>query len=189
MNKILNLPNVLSMTRIALTPVFVWFVFGNLQSQILAILIFTIAAITDSCDGYFARKNKTQTSFGAFIDPLADKVLILSAFSVFAFQNTIGWWVVTILALRDLIVTQIRVRLIRSGAVFSTSYIAKLKTVFQFIGIYFLFLGSLLHNIFDASQLRLLDGFIRYFIYGLVIFSVYTCMDYIVQYAKTMFKK
>ncbi|KKQ32552.1 MAG: Phosphatidylglycerophosphate synthase [candidate division TM6 bacterium GW2011_GWF2_37_49] len=188
MNKILNIPNVLSMTRIALTPVFVWFFFGNMQSQILAVLIFTIAAITDSCDGYFARKNKTQTNFGAFIDPLADKILILSVFSSFAFQHTISWWVVVILALRDLLVTQIRVRLIRSGDSFSTSYIAKLKTVFQFIGIYFLFLGSLLHNIFDACQLWLLDVFIQCFIYWLVIFSIYTCVDYVVKYAKAMFK-
>lgn len=188
MNKILNIPNILSMTRIALTPIFVWFFFGNFQSQILAVLIFTIAAITDSCDGYFARKNKTQTNFGAFIDPLADKILILSVFSVFAFKNTISWWIVAILAVRDIIATQIRIRLIRIGKSFSTSYIAKLKTVFQFIGIYFLFLGSLLHNIFSASQLWIFDDFIQYFIYGLVIFSVYTCMDYIVQYAKTIFK-
>jgi CDP-diacylglycerol--glycerol-3-phosphate 3-phosphatidyltransferase len=189
MYKILNLPNILSMTRIALTPVFVWFFFGNIQSQILAILIFTIAALTDTCDGYFARKNNTYTQFGAFIDPLADKILILSVFSIFAYQHTIGWWVVLVLALRDIIVTQLRVRLLKAKGLFSTSYAAKLKTVFQFIGIYFLFLSSLLHNIFNDIQLQYFDLFVQYFIYWLVLFSVYTCADYLVQYAKVIFKK
>jgi CDP-diacylglycerol--glycerol-3-phosphate 3-phosphatidyltransferase len=187
MRKIITLPNLLSFARIILTPVFVLLFFGDVKNQILAILIFTIAALTDAYDGYFARKNQIITKFGTFIDPLADKVLVLSTFSIFAYIQTIGWWVVIILALRDLIVTQLRIILLNAGNSLATSKMAKLKTIFQFVGIYLLFLSAFLHNFFTNTELWSLDLFVKVFIYGLVIFSGYTCVDYIVQYAKIRF--
>lgn len=185
MHKIINLPNLLSLARIALTPLFIWLFFGGIESQILAIIIFTIAALTDCWDGYFARKNKIVSKFGTFIDPLADKVLVISAFSIFAYQQIIGWWVVLTLILRDIFVTQMRIKLLKSGRSLETSYIAKLKTFFQFIGIYLLFVQSLLHGLLTEYKLGLANLFVTYFIYGLVLFSIYTCVDYVIQYLKS----
>ena len=183
MRAFLNWPNVLSAIRILLTPVFVWLFFGTPQMQILSIIVFIIAAITDAYDGYIARKRKISTSVGAFLDPMADKILILTTFAVFAYITFIGWWVVFVFAFRDLLITWLRTILIKRGSSLVTSKIAKYKTVLQFISISLLFVNMLLHN--AGYQFIYIDYFVRYFVYLVAAFSLYTGLDYL----KPFFKK
>lgn len=173
----LNWPNILSAMRILLTPVFVWLFFGTLQMQFLSIFVFVIAAITDAYDGYIARKQNMMTSVGAFLDPMADKILILTTFAVFAYIKFIGWWVVFVFAFRDVFITWLRTYLISRGSSLVTSKIAKCKTILQFVAISFLFANMLLHNF--GYQSIYVDYFVRYFVYLVTVFALYTGLDYL----------
>jgi CDP-diacylglycerol--glycerol-3-phosphate 3-phosphatidyltransferase len=177
MSTFLNAPNILSVMRILLVPVFVFLFFGGPLMQLFSVIVFTIAAITDAYDGYLARKLKIATKFGAFIDPMADKALILSVFSVFAYIKFIGWWVVIAFLVRDLFITLLRMRLISVGPGLQTSKMAKNKTVLQFVAVYLLFLNLFLHNL--GCQALVFDYFVKLFVYAVVIFSVYTALDYV----------
>jgi CDP-diacylglycerol--glycerol-3-phosphate 3-phosphatidyltransferase len=180
MHVFFNWPNILSGLRILLTPVFVWLFFGTPQMQMLSIVVFIIAAITDAYDGYIARKHKTASNIGAFLDPMADKILILTTFGVFAYLKFIGWWVVLVFALRDLLITWLRTILIKRGTSLVTSKIAKSKTVLQFVSISLLFGNLLLHNF--GYQIAWVDYFVRYFVYFVTIFVLYTAFDYLMPF-------
>ena len=94
-------------------------------------LVFVIAAITDAYDGHLARKYNQITPEGKFLDPLADKILVVSAFSSFAFIGIIDFWIVGIIIFRDLFVTGLRLIISSSGFEFVTSKLSKYKTAFQ----------------------------------------------------------
>ena len=90
----MSIPNVLTLFRIFLTPVFIICLFSEFfGAQLWALVIFIVASITDAYDGYFARKNNMVTDTGQFLDPLADKILVSSAFISFAIMGLIdfGW--------------------------------------------------------------------------------------------------
>ncbi len=183
MNNFLNWPNLISCIRILLVPIFIWLFFGNFSMQLFSVIVFTIAAISDAYDGYLARKLKITTKFGSFIDPIADKALILSVFSVFAYIKFIGWWVVVVLFLRDILITCLRMSLISRGTHLVTSKIAKSKTVLQFVAIYLLFINLFIRNF--GLQPVIFDYFVKLFVYFVVIFAIYTGLDYL----KPFFKK
>ena len=103
-------------------------------ANLFALLIFIIASITDAYDGYFARKHKMVTPEGMFLDPLADKILVSSAFISFAILGVVEYWMVILIIFRDLFVTGLRLAMIRKKLNMITSNIAKAKTGFQ-IGI------------------------------------------------------
>ena len=86
----MNIPNILSLVRIILTPLFIILLFADFKmAKVFALLVFAIAAITDAYDGHLARKYNQITPEGKFLDPLADKILVLSAFISFALINII----------------------------------------------------------------------------------------------------
>ena len=102
----MNLPNLLSLLRIILTPLFIILLFSESSSnRIFALIVFAVAAITDAYDGHLARKYNLITPEGKFLDPLADKILVLSAFFSFAFIGIIDFWMVWIISFRDLSVS------------------------------------------------------------------------------------
>ena len=103
-------------------------------AHIWALVIFIVASITDAYDGYYARKNNMVTNTGRFLDPLADKILVSSAFISFAIMNLIDFWMVGLIIFRDMFVTGLRVIMSRYGFTMMTSKIAKSKTGVQ-IGI------------------------------------------------------
>lgn len=135
MNKIFNLPNFLTILRILLTPLFLYFLFNKYPFfEIFALLIFVVASVTDAYDGYFARKNATVTTLGKFLDPLADKVLMSAAFISFVVLKLVPLWMVIIVILRDFIVTGIRIVMSLNNNPMVTRKSAKIKTGVQ-IGI------------------------------------------------------
>ena len=125
----MNLPNLLSLFRIVLTPLFIIFLFSD--DRLLALIIFAVAAITDAYDGHLARKYNQITPQGKFLDPLADKILVLSAFFSFAFIGIIDFWMVGIITFRDMFITGLRWIISNKGFEFVTSKLSKYKTAFQ----------------------------------------------------------
>ena len=128
----MNLPNLLSLIRIILTPLFIILLFSDIASaKFFALLVFAIAAITDAYDGHLARKYNQITPEGKFLDPLADKILVLSAFISFAFIGIIDFWMVGIIIFRDLFITGLRLIISNKGFEFVTTKLSKYKTAFQ----------------------------------------------------------
>ncbi|QWB99373.1 CDP-diacylglycerol--glycerol-3-phosphate 3-phosphatidyltransferase [Mycoplasmatota bacterium] len=137
----MNLPNKLTMSRMAMIILFmiVYFLKSVIGSSYIYILgvIFLIASITDFFDGYFARKYKLITTFGKFVDPLADKLLVISALFVlsdiyavngFSLSYWMPFWVVLIIVFRELLVTSIRLVALGDGKVVAASHLGKYKT-------------------------------------------------------------
>ncbi len=136
----MNLPNKLTMLRIILIPVFVvLFIAGEAipNNMIWALVIFSLAAITDQLDGHLARKNNQVTSFGKLADPLADKLLTISALICFveAKVDYLPGWAVIVIIGRELIVTGIRMIALTDNTVIAASMWGKAKTVSQLVTI------------------------------------------------------
>ena len=106
--------------------------FSNYSAaKVYALFVFIIAAITDAYDGHLARKYNQITPEGKFLDPLADKILVISAFISFAVIEIIDFWMVGLILFRDLFVTGLRLAMSSRGFDFVTSKLSKYKTAFQ----------------------------------------------------------
>lgn len=128
----MTLPNILTFSRILLTPFFIICLFADFpHAKVWALIIFVVASITDAYDGYYARKYDLVTDSGRFLDPLADKILVSSAFISFAIMGLIDYWMVGLIIFRDLFVTGLRLVMSARGFTMLTSNIAKAKTVIQ----------------------------------------------------------
>ena len=126
--------NILTMIRIVLTPVFiVTFLADDWQWRVVSLVIFVAAAITDWWDGYHARKSKSVTKVGRFLDPFADKLLTISAMLTFAwaFKSVAILVMVIVIFARDFLLTSLRVRAESNGHEFTTLWFAKMKTSVQ----------------------------------------------------------
>ena len=97
----------------------------------MALIIFIVASITDAYDGYYARKYNEITTEGKFLDPLADKILVSSAFISFALLGIIDFWMVGIIIFRDLFVTGLRMAMEQKGRTMVTSIIANLRLLLK----------------------------------------------------------
>ena len=124
------LPNILTIVRILMTPLFVICLLED-GWQLYAVLIFGIASLTDWYDGYLARRYGLSSDWGKFLDPLADKILVLSAFFSFVYLGIVKLWMVMIIVLRDFIVTGLRSYSMRKGKPMITNLLAKTKTFTQ----------------------------------------------------------
>jgi CDP-diacylglycerol--glycerol-3-phosphate 3-phosphatidyltransferase len=135
------LPNQLTILRIVLTPVFLFFLLlENPVFKLISLGIYIIAAFTDWYDGWLARKFNYITNWGKFWDPLADKILTSAAFIGFVILNIIPLWMVVIIILRDIIITSLRAYADYKEFSFPTSYYAKWKTFIQMGFLYYLLL-------------------------------------------------
>jgi CDP-diacylglycerol--glycerol-3-phosphate 3-phosphatidyltransferase len=154
--KALNLPNTLSLIRVFLAPLVLLFLSlrittpvpyladmgeGRLSwGDVLAGGTFIVAAITDSLDGYIARRRKLVTTLGKFIDPLADKVLVIAAMVALVELQRIPAWIVVVIITREFVVTGLRLVASAEGVVISASRGGKIKTVFQVVALSLLIL-------------------------------------------------
>ena len=137
---LVNLPNVLTVLRLVLVPVFI--VLGLQQSWIAlwaAFVVFAVAAITDRFDGELARSWGQITDFGRIADPIADKALTLCGFGLLSYQGYLPWWLTILIAVRELGITAMRGFFLRRGVVVSANQAGKLKTFMQMVA-----LGALL---------------------------------------------
>lgn len=151
----MNLPNKLTVLRVIMVPVFVVFALipGIPYHEYLALIVFALASITDALDGHIARKNNLITNFGKFLDPLADKVLVVSALVCFIQLGYTGAVPVIIILTREFTVTALRL-VAASDVVISAGIWGKLKTAFTMIAIVLILFmnGSAANGIFNFSD-------------------------------------
>ena len=156
----MNLPNALTIFRVILTPIFIYLLFNSsMYSNLYALIIFILASVTDAFDGYYARKYNIETEFGNFLDPLADKILVSSAFISFYFLDLIELWMVVVILSRDFFITCLRIVMKKNGQSLKTSRIAKSKTAVQLILIIFILIFLALEKM-EASMFSLFGNII-----------------------------
>ena len=132
----MTISNRLTLLRIVLTFVFMFFLFSKgFINKSLALIVFIIASFTDYLDGYFAKKRNEVTNFGKFMDPIADKLLTLAAFLAFVEMKLIPAWMVVIIITRELIITGLRLTALARGDVIEAGRGGKHKTVSQIVSI------------------------------------------------------
>ena len=156
----MNLPNALTIFRVILTPLFIYLLFSSsTYSNFYALIIFILASVTDAFDGYYARKYNIETEIGNFLDPLADKILVSSAFISFYFLDLIELWMVVVILSRDFFITCLRIVMKKNGQSLKTSRIAKSKTAVQLILIIFILIFLALEKM-EASMFSLFGNII-----------------------------
>ena len=141
----MNLPNKLSLFRVILVPVLVVVyylgskvIYPTLTSELIDYFlmpIFVVASITDFLDGYIARKNNLVTVFGKFIDPLADKLIVMAALLILNDAGVIPIWITVLILSREFIVTGIRLIAVGDGKVIAASNLGKYKTASTMIAL------------------------------------------------------
>lgn len=132
----MNLPNSITLFRIFLVPVFVLSAYLTKDSySIIPLLIFIFASGTDSLDGYIARKYNQITTLGKFLDPLADKILVMAAFLVLLEMGKVPAWAVIIIEARELAVTGFRIIAASDNVTIAASPLGKIKTISQMASI------------------------------------------------------
>lgn len=170
----MNLANKLTILRILLVPIFVFFLLydkGNSYTyRMLSFYIFIFASSTDALDGYIARKYNMITNFGKFMDPLADKLLVCSALICLIALEQISAWIVIVIISREFIISGFRLVASDSGVVIAASKWGKLKTITQILAIILLIL--------NISKLNMLTDIM---IYLMLILTIVSLIDYIVK--------
>ena len=147
----MNLPNKLTILRIALVGVFMLFLFlHGIWAKTLALFTFLAASFTDFLDGYIAKKNNMVTNFGKMMDPIADKILVLAAFLAFVEMELIPAWMVVIIIFREAIVTGLRITALTQGKVLAAEEGGKQKMVSQVFSI----IAILLFLIFREAGIK-----------------------------------
>ena len=128
----MNLPNKLTCLRMVMIPFFVLFMYLPFPAaRYIALVIFIAASLTDTADGYIARRDHLITDFGKFMDPLADKMLVISAMICLVSIDRIPAWIVIVIVAREFIISGFRLIAADKGVVIAASYWGKFKTVFQ----------------------------------------------------------
>lgn len=139
----------------------------NLPAQITTIVLFAAACATDDIDGRWARKAKKVTDLGAFLDPLADKMLINLIFLAFVVLNLIPLWMFAVILIRDFAVDGIRMMAAKKGVTISASFAGKLKTTIQMIAI----ISILTNRILTFEPLTIINIILLYIVVFLTVLS------------------
>jgi CDP-diacylglycerol--glycerol-3-phosphate 3-phosphatidyltransferase len=133
--RLLNIANALTVLRLVLVPVFVWFLLeGGTEDRAIAFVAFALASVTDLLDGELARRRSLITDFGKIADPIADKALTGSALITLSCLGELAWWITAVIVVRELAVTGLRFWVIRHGVI-AASRGGKAKTMLQIIAI------------------------------------------------------
>ena len=173
----MNLPNSLTLSRIFLTPLLVVILLTRVEGkEIYGAVIFSVAALTDFFDGYFARKRKQVTATGKLLDPIADKLLITSAFISLVELDLAPAWMVVIIVGREFVVSGIRSIAATRGFVMPANWLGKIKTVTQICTIVVLILA----DTYVEPWLR----FGRYLLWMTVIISLISMGSYMITFLK-----
>jgi CDP-diacylglycerol--glycerol-3-phosphate 3-phosphatidyltransferase len=185
---ILNLPNLLTMFRIVLIPVVMWLIYlGTPRSCMIAAILFTVAAITDYLDGYIARKRGLVSLTGKFLDPLADKLIVMATLVMLLYHGWIQSWLVVLVMGRETSITALRAIAATEGMVIAAGTGGKFKTAFQLVGV----LALTIHYeyVCDWGVYRSTIAYhnIGVWLFGVsVIFSVTSAWEYFVGFIKNI---
>ncbi len=183
----MNLPNQLTVLRIFMIPIFIVilavpFDWGVLSvggttlavTHLVAAIIFALASITDWLDGKIARARGLVTNFGKFADPLADKMLVMTAFIMLVELGKAPAWLVALIVCRELAVTGLRLLLVEDGEVMAAAWPGKVKTATQMLAIILLLIQNIPFSLFNVPLDQIM-------LYLCLIATVYSGVDYFVK--------
>lgn len=170
----MTLPNQLTMFRVVLIPVFLWVLFNLAEpyNRYYAVGIFIVASITDFFDGYLARKMNLVSNFGKFVDPLADKLLVMSALVAMVALGDLSAVVVVVILAREFTITGFRTLAVESNIVISASWWGKVKTTVQMIMIVIVLLKLPFDFIVYVERILIVSA---------VILTIVSGVDYIIK--------
>jgi len=166
-SRVFTVPNQLTFLRLGFLPFFIISIHYRRYDAALAILI--VAGLTDALDGLLARSLNQKTALGAYLDPIADKLLLSSSFVVLALNRRIGWWLATLVLSRDIILlTSAAVILVVSGyRMFPPSIYGKLTTALQILLVF----AVVLLGVTEWPWLQVVRNIIVYLVAGFTVFS------------------
>lgn len=170
----MNLPNKLTMGRIFAIPVFI--VVFLMDFRIAAAVIFILAAVTDMLDGHIARKHNLVTNFGKLMDPLADKLLVMSALICMVEVGDVAGWMVVVILGREFIITGMRQVAAAQGIVIAAGTTGKIKTITQMIAIPLLILEN-----WPFTALGIPVPFDQIFLWIALIMTIVSGAEYIMK--------
>jgi CDP-diacylglycerol--glycerol-3-phosphate 3-phosphatidyltransferase len=170
----LNLPTILTLSRIVLIPVFIFMVYPH---PIFGAIIFTIASLTDFLDGYFARRSGDITKFGIILDPIADKFLVISALIVLVDMERLAAWIAITIIVREFLVTGLRAVALSKDIVIAAELGGKIKTTLQVIAIICLILKNSLFGI-DLYDIGIV------LIWASLVLSIVSGVQYTISFGK-----
>ncbi len=186
----MNTPNKLTLLRIVIAPVFMYFfLFDSFYMRLIGLALFVIAALTDLADGYYARKFGIITGFGKFMDPLADKILVSCALVSFIALKYVSPLPVMLIIGREFAITGLRLLAAYRGVVIPPTWWAKVKTFLQLTVVggvigYVSLITTLEHFNSPALQLFQFDHYFYFnlLLWGAAVITVWTGIDYVVKY-------
>ena len=170
----MNLPNKITMLRVIMIPFFAFFMLTDMVEGSKYIAVFIIASLTDTLDGFIARKYNLVSNFGKFMDPLADKLLVSTALICFVSvpDNPMPVWGVIIIISREFIISGFRLVAANEGIVLAASWWGKIKTTVQMVMSVFLIVN------FDGKVINIVENVL---IYAAILLTVISLVDYLVK--------
>lgn len=189
-NQIMNLPNILTMMRIAAIPLLAALLMSPSRSAgFWAAALFAGASITDWLDGYLARRMGIVTIFGKFLDPIADKLIVMAVLIMILPFNRVPAWMVLVILGREIIITGLRGIASTEGIVIQASNLGKFKTIFQIVAI----IGLTLHydyNWFFGISHTLLTVNMHnagmFFLWIATVLTIWSGVDYLIRFFKVI---
>jgi CDP-diacylglycerol--glycerol-3-phosphate 3-phosphatidyltransferase len=186
----LNLPNLITMIRMAMIPVILWFTYyESRRASFIAAMLFAVTGATDFLDGWVARRRGLVTVIGKFLDPLADKLVVMAALVMLVHLGRVAAWVVIVIMAREFIVSGLRAIAMSEGIVIAAGQEGKTKTIFQIAGISFLLVhyaypldfGVVVLE-YDANKVGTI------LLYVSVVFSVWSAWTYFSDFLKAVYR-
>lgn len=184
-SKWLNVANLLTIFRALMAPVVIAILLlepslpHGIEYNILAGAIFVLAALTDRVDGYYARKSNSETQLGAFLDPLADKILIIPLLFVFSYLHWLWLWVAIVVTAREVTISVIRLVGVKRNISFPARWTGKLKMFFQVITTAVL--------IFLATPIENTGLIVKALVLLMVAITIYSWIDYLYRARREIF--
>ena len=172
----MNLPNKLTVARMIAVPFFI--AAYMLEFYIIAFVLFVAASVTDFFDGYLARKHNLVSNFGKIMDPLADKILVYSAFCLMVDDNTIAGWMLIVILAREFVVAGMRTVAASEGIVIAAAMSGKIKTVLQMIAVPLLLFVPVLEG---TASGYIVNFAAQIFLWASLIMTVYSGIEYVMK--------
>ncbi|MFV0516822.1 MAG: CDP-diacylglycerol--glycerol-3-phosphate 3-phosphatidyltransferase [Aminipila sp.] len=173
----MNLPNKLTVGRMIAVPFFV--ALYMMGYNLIAFVIFIVASLTDMLDGQIARKYNLVTNFGKIMDPLADKILVYSAFCLMVSNGLVPGWMLIIILAREFVVAGMRTVAASEGIVIAAGTSGKIKTVLQMIAVPLLLLVNV--EQLGVSVLPIISLLATIFLWASLIMTIYSGIEYVAK--------
>jgi CDP-diacylglycerol---glycerol-3-phosphate 3-phosphatidyltransferase len=187
-----NIPNILTLMRIAAIPLMVLLLMsGERESSFWAAALFSAASFTDWLDGYLARKMGIVTVFGKFLDPIADKLIVMAALIMIIPLGRVPAWIVLIILGREIIITGLRGIASSEGIVIEASDLGKFKTIFQIVAIIALLLHYDYHWFFSADHPLLIANMHNvgmFYLWIAFVITVWSGVDYLLKFVRVIIR-